>query len=106
MYVLDKDRARLKLLEEKKVPARQIDRFLDRYPPIQPSLGKYIDQWLDTGTVPEAVIDGIPLKDVIKFRRCHFLAAVRDLNQVLDMDLPPEKREQWRKILTTPVYYE
>lgn len=106
MYVLDKDRARDVLLEEKRIPPHQVEKFLDRFPPLHAKLGEIVDQWLDTQTIPNVVIDGISLEEVTRIRHCHFLVAVRDLNKILDPNLSPEKRDQWRKILTTPVYYE
>jgi hypothetical protein len=105
LYTLDKERARKILLEEKLTPF-QADNLLNHYPPIHDSLRGAIDQWLEERTMPEVAVEGITLGEVMEKRHCHFLIAIRDLSRLLTAELTPEKREQWHRILTTPVYYE
>lgn len=105
MYILNKQIARKNLLEEK-FPATEIDQLLERYGPLDETFAQAVDRWLATKIVSDVVVEGISLVEVMKIRRSHFLVAVRQLNHLLDPKLPPEKKEQWRRILQTPVFYE
>lgn len=105
MYILDKERIS-KILVAEKLNSSQIHYMLDNYPPIDDTLGVIIEQWLNNKEIPSFEIEGISLKNVMAMRHSHFLVAIRDLNKLLDPALTPEKHDQWRRILTTPVYYE
>ena len=105
MYILDKEKARKVLMENKLTPF-QVDNLLKYYPPLPDKMGIYVEQWLIDQIIPEIVIEGISLRDVMQKRRSHFLVALRELGRLLDPNLTPEKRKLWREILTTPVFYE
>lgn len=105
MYHLDKEKARKVLLEEGFSPS-PVDRLLKRYPPVHESLGPAIEKWLNEGIISDVIVDGISVREVMEKRQSHFLIAIRDLSKLLDPNLTPEKREKWRRIITTPVFYE
>ena len=105
MYLLDKQKAREILLEEGFKPY-QVNQLLKRYPPVHDSLGPAIEKWLNERVVSEVVVDNISVRNVMELRHSHFLIAIRDLSQLLNPDLTTQKREQWRRIVTTPVFYE
>ncbi len=105
MYLLDKTRARQVLLAENIKPF-QADRLLERFPPLPDRFGPSIDTWLADQTIPDIDVDGITVKQVMENHHAHFLAAMSDLAVLLDPGLPPEKRSQWQRILTTPRSYE
>ncbi len=105
MYIINKEIAR-KILSEQKFPPHQIESLLNRYPPIHDSLGNILERWLNDQTISDITIEDISLRDIIEKRNCHFLIAIRDMNKLLEPELTPEKREQWRRILTTPMYKE
>lgn len=105
MYIINKEVAR-KILLEQRFPPLQIERLLNRYPPIHDSLGNIIERWINDQVVSDIIIEDISLRDIIEKRNCHFLIAIRDMNKLLEPELTPKKREQWRRILTTPVYNE
>ena len=105
MYTINKEKAHEILLNQG-FKTHEIDSLLNRYPPIHDKLSRIIEQWINDQTISEITIDGISLNQVIKIRRCHFLIAIRDLNKLLDPDLTLEKRNQWHRILTSPVHFE
>ncbi len=105
MYDLGRDRVIL-ALKSQHLTATQIHILLDRYPKLDDRLGKVVEQWLVTQEYPNVEVDGISALEVMQKRQCHFLTALRDLNKLLDPTLSPEKRERWRRILTTQVYFE
>lgn len=105
MYLLDKNKARSILLAQNFL-SDEVDRMLKHYPALPDPLGDLIDRWLVDQNIPDFEVDNISLKDVIERRHSHFLIAIRDLGRLLDSDLTPEKREQWRRILSTPIHYE
>jgi hypothetical protein len=105
MYILDKSRARKVLLAQNLKP-HQADRLVERFSPVPDRLGHFIEQWLEDQTIPDIVIDGITVKQVMDNHHSHFLIAINDLAILMDPDLSPEKRTQWRRILSTPRRYE
>ncbi|NMB60855.1 MAG: hypothetical protein GYA18_00775 [Chloroflexi bacterium] len=105
MYQLDKDLARSVLLKQGHA-TYQIDILLKNYPSLQDEMGVVVEKWLRDQKIPDLEVDGLSIREVMETRRSSFLVAVRDLNRLLDASLPDEKRTQWRRILTTPVYYE
>jgi hypothetical protein len=105
MYILDKTRAR-KVLLAQNIKPHQADRLLKHLSPVPDHLGHFIEQWLDDQTIPDIEIDGITVKQIMDNHHSHFLTAISDLAVLMDPDLPPEKRTQWRRILTTPRKYE
>lgn len=105
MYELDKHLARNALLKQGHAPY-QVEITLKSYPPLQDDLGEAVKKWLNDQIIPDLVVDGLKVKEVMKTRRSNFLIAVRDLNRLLDASLSDEKRAQWRRILTTPIRYE
>lgn len=105
MYLLDIEKARTILLSQNVKPY-QIELLLNHYPPLEDSLENIVEQWLLDQSIHEVVIDEISLQEVMRNRRSHFLVALRDLNRLLDPKLSEEKREQWKRILTTPLYFE
>ncbi len=104
MYLLDEDRVRNILVEEGFDP-RQIDLLLKNFPPLHDDLKPAVDVWLDNRLITDVSVDNISIHDVMTQRKCHFIIAIRDMNRLLDPNITPEKREQWRRIITTPVQY-
>lgn len=105
MYHLDQEKAR-KILLSDDFEAYQIDILLQNYPPLPDQVGEMIELWFVDQEIPELIVDGVSLHEVIDQRHAHFLVAIRDLSRLMDPSLSEEKREQWRKILTTTLYYE
>lgn len=106
MYELDKEQVKKILIEEMKLPAFDVELFLKNFPPLHDSLSSAVEQWLKDRTIAEVVIEGLAIKDVMKKRRSHFLAALRDLNTLLDESIPAEKRQRFKKTLKKPVHYQ
>jgi hypothetical protein len=105
MYILDKECATHVLESERFNPA-QIQHILYDYPPLNDEFGLAVEKWLSGQPIPTVEVDGLLLTDIMEKRHSHFLVAIRDMNKLLDPALPPEKHEQWRRILSTPAYYE
>jgi len=105
MYALDKELARKVLLDELNYHPFDVDLFLRDYPPLHDDLGRAVDQWLTDRTVADVAVEGLSIQQVMRRRRSHFLAAVRDLNTLLDETIPAEKRRKFRDILSRPAFY-
>lgn len=105
MYLLDKEKAR-NVLANQNLNPYQIEQILKRFPPLPDNMGGGVDRWLTDQAIPDINIDGISLKEVMEKHGSHFLIALKDLARLLDPELTAEKRSQWRRILTNPVYYE
>ena len=82
MYYLDKDKARKVLLSQNFQPY-QIKILLKNYPPLQDSIGELIEVWFKDQEIPELVIDGISLQEVMENRHSHFLIAIRDISRLI-----------------------
>jgi len=106
MYELDKERARKILIDEMKLPVFEVDLFLKGFPPLHDSLSSVVEQWLKDRTIVNVIVEGLSITDVMRKRRSHFLAALRDLNVLLDENVPIEKRQRFKEILKKPVYYQ
>ncbi len=105
MYELNKEKIR-EILRQEQVKAVSIESLLKHFPPLPDELGKLVETWMATRLVPDLVIDGISIHDVMQVRECHFLVALREMRKLLEPDLSTEERAQWRRILTTPVHFE
>jgi len=105
MYVIDKERA-TRVLESERINTAQIQHIFYNYPPLNDKFGPAVEKWLSGQPIPTVEVDGLLLTDVMEKRHSHFLVAIRDMNKLLDPALLPEKHEQWRRILSTPAYYE
>lgn len=105
MYQLPKEKARAALMENN-FSQREIDRLLANYPPLPDDFAPLVEQWLQDFIIPDFKVDEISIKKVMELRHSHFLVALRDLARLRDETLTPEKREQWRRILTSPVHFE
>jgi phage regulator Rha-like protein len=79
---------------------------LKNFPELDDSLRAPVEEWLENQQIPELVVDGVSIHDVIEKRRSHFLKAIRDLNRLLDPNLTPEQHDNWKRIITTPRFYE
>ena len=106
MYELDKEQVKKILIEEMKLPAFDVELFLRDFPPLHDSLSSAVEQWLKDRTITEVVVEGLAITDVMKKRRSHFLAALRDLNILLDENIPVEKRQRYKETLKKPVHYK
>lgn len=105
MYQVDKQRA-YRVLLESGFDKISIESFLKNFPALDDSLRTPVEEWLENQQVPELVVDGVSIQDVIEKRRSHFLKAIRDLNRLLDPNLTPEQHDNWKRIITTPRFYE
>lgn len=105
MYTIDKQKA-IAILKSQNTEQHQINLLLKNYPSLQDDFGKAVEQWFIDQTIPDLEVEGITLKDVMANRHSHFLIAIRDLSHLLDPTLSPEEHKQWRRILSTPLYYE
>ena len=105
MYHVDKQRAYQVLLESG-FTNLSIESFLENFPTLDDSLREPVEKWLENQQVPELVVEGVPIQDIIEKRRSHFLKAIQDLNRLLDPNLTPEQHENWKRIITTPRFYE
>ncbi|MES0490271.1 MAG: hypothetical protein ABUK01_09780 [Leptospirales bacterium] len=103
MYELDKETVKKILVEEMNLPAFDVDLFLRDFPPLHNSFSLPIEQWLKNRTIADLVIEGLTIQEVMEKQQSHFLAAVRDLNILLDEKIPIEKRKSFNEILRTPV---
>ncbi len=106
MYELDKERVKKILIEEMKFPAFDVELFLRDFPPLHDSLSSAVEQWLKDRTIGDVVVEGLAIQDVMKKRRCHFLAALRDLNVLLDESVSVEKRQRFKETLQKTVHYQ
>jgi len=105
MYHIDKDRVRKILVDEMQFPEFDVDVFLHDFPSLHDRLSSAVEQWLQDRTVADTVVEGLSIKDVMRKRRSHFLAAIRDLNILLDERIPAERRQRFKETLEKPVYY-
>ncbi|MHB8806570.1 MAG: hypothetical protein ACYC59_03210 [Anaerolineaceae bacterium] len=105
MYFLDIERA-AHILESEQINPGKIQYILNNYPPLNDKLGLAVEQWLNNQPISNVEVEGLLLSDVMEKRHSHFLSAIRDMNKLLDPTLPHEKHDQWRRILSTPIYYE
>lgn len=105
MYHLDQEKAR-KILNAENIKAYQIDILLKNFPPVPDEIGTLVEQWFVDQNIPDLIVDGISIDEVMNKRHAHFLVAIRDLSRLLDPSLSDEMRKKWRKILTTTLYYE
>lgn len=105
MYYLNKDKAR-KVLLSQNIQPYQIKILLKNYPSLPNSIGELIEDWFKDREIPELVIDGISLQEVMENRHSHFLIAIRDLSRLLDPSLSLEEKEKWHQILNKTLYYE
>jgi len=105
MYQLDKQQAKRVLLDEGLDPLL-VESFIENYPSLSDSLGEVVDQWLADRKIPALEIEGISLHELMEKRDSHFLKAVRDLNRILDPTLTADQKANWKRIITTPRFYE
>lgn len=106
MYQLDVNMVKQILIEEENYPIHKVELLLKDYPPIHPQLEDALKQWLQDRTVSDVVVDGLSISQVMSNRQTHFIVAIRDLSQLLDENIPVEKRSKSREILGTPIYFE
>lgn len=106
MYTLDKEKVRNILIKEEDFDPQQVEILLKDFPPLFNDLEIPVEMWLEKRIISDVTVDGISVQDVMADRQSHFIVAIRDLNRLLDPNLAADKREQWRRILTTPVRYK
>jgi hypothetical protein len=105
MYILDKDRATKILISEHHSQSK-VEFILKNFPPIDDKFASAIEQWMNGQAIPEIEVDGILLSEVMEKRHTHLLETIWDMNKLLDPTMLPKSHEQWKRILTTPIYYE
>ena len=106
MYKLDKEEVRGILIKEMGYSKRNANLLLQDFPPLPEQLTGAVRKWLNDRTVTEIVVDGISLQEVMDNQQVDFLVAVRELNKLLDPSIPLDKRENLKKILQEPVFFE
>ncbi len=105
MFDIDKEKVKQALIVDG-VQIWQIDRLLEKYPKLHEQMMNALNVWLENRTVSDIQIEGLSISDVMNTRRCHFLVAIRDLDRFYDENLIGDERDQWVRILKSPVYYE
>lgn len=106
MYSINKEKARLRLLQEGEFTENEIDRFLSGFPQIDERLGQIVETWIKTGEIPNFEIENLKLKDVMANRQSHFLAAIRDLNLLFDDSLSGTDFKNLVQWLSRPQFVE
>ena len=106
MYILDKVKAKVILLNELKYKEYAVDSFLERYPEIHDELSESVTKWLEDRSVVDVSAFGISLKELMSFNNRDLLMAVKDMNSLFDEDMDDEKRKDWIRILRTPHNFE
>lgn len=106
MYTLDKEKVRNILINEEAFDPQQVEILLKNFPPLYDDLKVAVETWLEKRFIVDVTVDNISIHDVMENRQSHFIVAIRDLNRLLNPNLTADKREQWRRILTTPVQYK
>lgn len=107
MYVLDKETARNKMVNEENLPTEKVDMLLKDYPPLSDEFREIVEQWLANGTIHDQFeAEGLTIPVVMDNQQVHFLVAVSKLNELLNENLSKDKKEELKKMLSEKVFFE
>ena len=102
MYKIDKEKAKHILTTELGYTPARAELYLKDYPLIHNELAEAAKSWMEDRSKLDVSVFGISIKEYMKIQHCHFLMAVRDLNHLLDKDIPPERRTRLVELLRKP----
>lgn len=94
------------LVEESGLSPFDVELFLSEFTSINDIFAPAIERWLEDRTIVDLSVEGVTISEVMKKRKCHFLAAVKDLNMLLDETIPASQRERFKETLTKYVHYD
>lgn len=93
MFKLDKLASRKILTSELGFSFQEADLYLENYPLLHDLLMDSVKTWLKDRSISDKVFEGISIIEVMNAHNCHFLSAIKKINNLLTRSLSDKQKK-------------